>query len=239
MRPARRDEALRLQRPDQRDREGGGEDRLGRHAPEEDLQIVVQGPRLRRDAGPRHDGVVGERRDPVVVSDERPDSRWARRIGHARGAGIEAGGADARRRRPARLTFRNAPPPARTRAGCRTASRPQPAPPLPASADRRSCRRDSRVPARAGSRSPPPPPPPPPPDPDIPSETLRARRAMRPGPSRPPPPETRRCPSSAARGRRRLPRHTTAHYRAVKIPPARLARSRHSTRSRLSAISWP
>src|SRR5216117_4220312 len=40
MRPARRDEALRLQRPDQRDREGGGEDRLGRHAPEEDLQVA-------------------------------------------------------------------------------------------------------------------------------------------------------------------------------------------------------
>src|SRR5947199_8738542 len=40
MRPARRDEALRLQRPDQRDREGGGEDRLGHHAPEEDLQVA-------------------------------------------------------------------------------------------------------------------------------------------------------------------------------------------------------
>src|SRR2546426_7628717 len=40
---------FRSQRPDQRDREGGGEDRLGRYAPEEDLQIVVQGPRLRRE----------------------------------------------------------------------------------------------------------------------------------------------------------------------------------------------
>src|SRR6266550_4660876 len=197
MRPARRDEALRLQRPDQRDREGGGEDRLGRHAPEEDLQIVVQGPRLRRDAGPRHDGVVGERPDPVVVSDERPDSRWARRIGHARGAGIEAGGADARRRRPARLTFRNAPPPARTRAGCRTVSLPRLEPPPPTPADPRSCRRDSPAPARDGSRSPPRP------RSGILWETLRARRAMRPGPSRPRPPETRGSPSSAARGRRR------------------------------------
>src|SRR5205807_4088418 len=36
---------------------------------------------------------------------ERPDPRWARRIGHARGAGIEAGGADARRR-PGRTPVR-------------------------------------------------------------------------------------------------------------------------------------
>src|SRR5437867_1548190 len=77
---------------------------------------------------------------------------------------------------PARLTFRNAPPPARTRAGCRTVSPPRPEPPPPAPADRRSCRRDSPAPARDGSRSPPRLRP----DRGIPWETLRARRDIPP-----------------------------------------------------------
>src|SRR2546426_929715 len=47
------------------------------------------------------------------------------------------------------------PPRARRRAGCRPAAPPRPALPRPRPGARRSCRRDSRAPARGGSRSPP------------------------------------------------------------------------------------
>src|SRR5260370_28367114 len=69
---------------------------LGRYAPEEDLQVVVERPEARPDAGPRHHRAPRQGGDTVVVADEGPEPGGAVRVRDARRARVEAGDAHPR-----------------------------------------------------------------------------------------------------------------------------------------------